>query len=70
MATFWGWSRAAPAPQAHVRRRLLRRLSNAGDAVEIRVGDTRDFALAVRPYFRRKKAISAFDSLRSRRLRT
>jgi hypothetical protein len=27
MRAVWGWSRAAPAPQANVRRRLLRRLS-------------------------------------------
>ena len=34
MRTFWGWSRAAPAPQANVRRRLLRRLSAARNGVE------------------------------------
>jgi len=70
MATFWGWSRAAPAPQANVGRRLLRRLTDARNRAEVRAGDTRDVARPVRPYFRRKKAISAFDSLRSRRLRT
>ena len=68
--TSWGWSRAAPAPQANVRRRLLRRLSDARNRTEIRAGDTRDVARSVRPYLRRGRAISAIGSLRSRRLRT
>ncbi len=70
MPTFWGWSRAAPAPQANVRRRLLRRLSDARNRAETRAGDTGDVARLVRPCPRREKAITAFDSLRSRRLRT
>ncbi len=51
MPTFWGWSRAAPAPQTHVRRRLLRRLSDARNRTETRAGDTRDVARSVRPCF-------------------
>jgi hypothetical protein len=70
MPSSWGWSRAAPAPQTNARRRLLRRLSDGRNRAETRAGGTRDVARPVRPCFRREKAITAFDSLRSRRRRT
>jgi hypothetical protein len=69
MPTFWGWSRAAPAPQANVRRRLLRRLSNAVMAFSRRKHGRTGRATSRVPPARVSALLRPSDSLRSRRLR-